>query len=148
NIYKNAPFTLEVVQLKDSNAFSLDFEFVNDYSFRLNEEQTPVSFGQAFATDRGTFRLHRNGSSFNVNLYTVTWQPTGAVARELVKELLVAPKGQTGTLLINLDATHPQLAADVINRLMQEYQVVTREDKNETNKQMLAFIDGRLADVQ
>ncbi len=148
NIYKNSPFTLEVVQLKDSGAFSIDFEIANEFSFRLEEGGSPISFGQAFTTGNGTFRLLRHQTPFNVNLYKATWQPTGAVARELVEELLVAPKGTTGTVLITLDATHPQLAADVVNRLMLEYQVVTREDKNETNQRMLAFIDGRLADVQ
>lgn len=148
NIYKSAPFKLEVIELEDSSAFALDFEFVNDYSFKLNEESNAISFGQTFTTGNGTFRLLRDQAPINVKLYKVTWQPTGVVARGLVQELVVAPKGNTGTLLINLDAAHPQLAADVINRLMQEYQVVTREDKNETNKQMLAFIDGRLADVQ
>jgi len=148
NIYKNAPFEVEILQLKDSSSFNLDLEFINEYSFRLGEGQNSISVGQAFTTDDGTFRLVRKQAPLNVNFYKVTWQPTGLVARELVEDLIVAPKGNTGTLLINLDATHPQLAADVINRLMQEYQVVTREDKNETNKQMLAFIDGRLADVQ
>ncbi|HUP12284.1 MAG TPA: GNVR domain-containing protein, partial [Niastella sp.] len=50
--------------------------------------------------------------------------------------------------MISLEATHPQLAADVINELMKEYQVVTREDKNETNRRMLDFIDGRLQGVK
>ncbi|MFN2438877.1 MAG: hypothetical protein ABR503_06725, partial [Chitinophagaceae bacterium] len=45
-------------------------------------------------------------------------------------------------------ANHPQLAADVINNLMLEYQVVTREDKNETNRRMLDFIDKRILGVE
>ncbi len=60
----------------------------------------------------------------------------------------MAPKGNTGTLLIGLEANHPQLAADVINQLMIEYQVVTREDKNETNRRMLDFIDRRMKGVE
>lgn len=149
NIYKNSPIVLEVVQLHDSGAFSLDIDILNDYSFKLNEDGKPISFGNVFETGDGQFRLKRQPNSFfSVNQYKINWQPTGAVASELVEELLVVPKGNTGTLLISLDATHPQLAADVINRLMLEYQVVTREDKNETNQRMLAFIDGRLADVQ
>ena len=149
NIYKNSPFKLEVVQLRDSGAaFNLEVQVANDYGFRLGEEEKVIPFGHAFEAGNGTFRLMRTPVPLAVNQYRVTWQPTGAVAGILVEELLVAPKGNTGTVLISLDAAHPQLAADVVNRLMQEYQVVTREDKNETNQRMLQFIDGRLADVQ
>jgi tyrosine-protein kinase Etk/Wzc len=149
NIYKSAPFHLDILQLRDSSsAIDLNIDVVNNHGFRLQEDQPIISFGQAFDWEGHTFRLVRNAGALSVSQYKINWQPTGAVASQFVSELLVAPKGATGTLLISLDATHPQLAADVVNQLMKEYQVVTREDKNETNQRMLAFIDGRLADVQ
>ncbi len=99
NIYKNAPFVLEVVQLKDSSTFSIDIEIANEYNFRLEEGQAPISFGQAFTTGNGTFRLLRHQAPKDVNLFKVTWKPTGVVASELVGELTVLPKGNTGTLM-------------------------------------------------
>ncbi len=150
NLYTSSPLKLEVLQLNDSSAaFTLNVNIVNEGSFRLGEEQKTIVFGEAFQNKSGSFRIIRNFAfPLVVNEYKITWQPTARVARTLAADLLVAPKGTTGILLISLDATHPQLAANVINQLMQEYQVVAREDKNETNRRMLEFINGRLGDVQ
>ncbi|MBD0287546.1 MAG: polysaccharide biosynthesis tyrosine autokinase [Flavisolibacter sp.] len=149
NLYNTAPFKIEVMEMTDSNAaFTLDIHIADEHGFRINEEKNIISFGQAFKTGYGTFRLIRNAFYPTIDEYRISWLPTKAVASQLVSKLTVVPKGTTGTLLISLEATHPVLAANVLNTLMQEYQVVTREDKNETNRRMLDFIDLRLKSVQ
>ena len=52
--------------------------------------------------------------------------------------MLIAPKANTGILILTLESTNPQLAADVINSLMREYEKATIEDKNATTQQRLA----------
>jgi capsular exopolysaccharide synthesis family protein len=66
---------------------------------------------------------------------------------DVASSLIVAPGAAAGIIQISLESTNPQQGADIINDLMKEYQVATREDKNETNRRMLVFIDGRLKDV-
>jgi capsular exopolysaccharide synthesis family protein len=149
NNYTDCPFQLAVNQLSDSSsAFELKINFVDEQHFTVNGEYQQLSFSEPFKTKWGIFQLVRRGSTPLSEEYRLTWQPTYTVAKALTANLLVAPKGTTGILLLSLEATHPKLAADVINRTMDEYQVVTREDKNETNRRMLDFIDGRLQGVQ
>ncbi|MDQ3683270.1 MAG: polysaccharide biosynthesis tyrosine autokinase [Bacteroidota bacterium] len=150
NLYTGSPFTIEALQLADSNSsFTLNISVSNKQSFRINNEENIISFGQTFKSGFGLFRLVKNPDYNNLAAeYRVIWQPTRSVAGLLGGGLSVAPKGATGTVLISLEANHPQLAADVINQLMKEYQVVTREDKNETNRRMLDFIDRRMKGVE
>ncbi len=149
NLYTNSPFRIETIQLSDSNgSFALKISIANKQEFRINGEETLISFGQIFKSGSGLFRLIRNPMFGLTTEYRVVWQPTVSAAGLLGTGLTVAPKGGTGTLLISLEANHPQLAADVVNQLMKEYQVVTREDKNETNRRMLDFIDRRMKGVE
>ncbi|HRF19096.1 MAG TPA: hypothetical protein PK977_13065, partial [Chitinophagaceae bacterium] len=57
----------------------------------------------------------------------------------------VAPKvAGTGILSISMQNTNPNLAADVVNQLMVEYGDYTKELKNQTSDQTIAFIDSRM----
>lgn len=150
NLYSGSPFRIEALQIADSTtSFTLNIDIAsNEQSFRINNEETLISFGQTFKSGSGLFRLTKNPQYNLTSQYRVVWQPTVSAAGLLGAGLSVAPKGNTGTLLIGLEANHPQLAADVVNQLMKEYQVVTREDKNETNRRMLDFIDRRMKGVE
>jgi capsular exopolysaccharide synthesis family protein len=143
--YKDVPFFVQVVSLKDSSApIDLEFEFNNNDVFKVKGGENLYAFGQAFATPQGTFRLIRQPGAGVGEAYKVVWHGTRQLAKQYTADLLVAPKGTTGILNLTFQATHPVLAADVLNQLMQEYQVVTIEDKNETKRQTINFIDDRL----
>lgn len=149
NLYRSTPFQIEILRLADSNAaFTLKVDIADEHHFRINDAANLIASGEVFKTAYGTFRFTWDHGTPLSAQYRVAWLPAAAVTGQLISNLVVAPKGNTGTLLISLEASHPQLAADVVNQLMKEYQVVTREDKNETNRRMLEFIDGRLQGVQ
>ncbi len=144
NIYKSAPFEVEVFQLTDStSSFSLNIKFPNSHSFRLNDEDKLISLGQVFKNPYGVFRLVKKEGVIGEE-YIVNYQPTRAVGSEFSQNLLVVPKGNTNILTLSLEATNPQLAADVLNRLMQEYREYSVEEKKESVNQQLSFISGRL----
>jgi capsular exopolysaccharide synthesis family protein len=82
------------------------------------------------------------------NEYKVVWEPTEKVVNNVLSNLVVSPGGSAGVIQLSYIATNPKLAADLIDRLMKEYQVATREDKNETNRRMLDFIDDRMKNVE
>jgi uncharacterized protein involved in exopolysaccharide biosynthesis len=143
NIYNSAPFKVETYQITDSSSsFSLNIHFQNAHSFKINDGRT-LSFGQIFKIPQGTFRLVK-GEGIIGNEYIVTWQPTKAVVNSLLSSLLVSPKPYTNILTLKLESTHPQLAADVINRQMHEYRIHSVVEKNETINQQLTFINERL----
>ncbi len=147
NVYKLAPFSIQTHKLSDSlKAFTLNIKFIDADKFRVNNEATDFGFNQVFENRNGVFQLNKNliqpvaGAE-----YILTWRPAESVASELVKNLKVQPKsGGTGILLITLEASNPQLAADIVNSLMIQYDSMTIEQNNFSTDQMLGFIDGRL----
>lgn len=149
NIYTASPIKLETFEIADSTIFfQLGVEVLDDKTFRLAGEPNPISFGQVFETDKGVFRVTRNPIASLSNEYRIVWQPTDEVANQISGNLIVAPGAAAGIIQLAYETTNAHLAADLINKLMKEYQVATREDKNETNKRMLDFIDGRLKGVE
>lgn len=144
NVYKSTPFTVEAFEVYDSAGFTLKIAFENDHTFRVNASQQPFTFGQVFKNEYGVFRLTRNLHGSIGNEYKVVWSPTTDVASDLISNLTVLPKQNTGILVLKMESTNPQLAADVINQLMAEYQQATIDDKNATTQQRLSFIDKEL----
>jgi tyrosine-protein kinase Etk/Wzc len=145
NIYKDAPFHLEPILIKDSSTFRILLKFKSGGSFSVNSSDQHYSFGQTFTTPNGVFRLVRDRMAPLNAEYRITWKPTSSMAGFFRKTLSVIPKaGGSGIMNITLEAENPYLAADIVNQLMTEYQQATIEDKNRTTKQMLDFIDGRL----
>lgn len=148
NIYKQAPFLLEIFELRDSShAFSLGIKFVNPNSFTINDEKKLYSFGQLFKNYYGVFRLVRNNYGLGKE-YIVSWEPTQRVTADMAGKILVTPKPGTGILMLSLETTNPILASDVVNQLMVEYGELTKEDKNAEAALTLIFIEKSLKRVQ
>jgi capsular exopolysaccharide synthesis family protein len=149
NIYTACPFQVQAIQIADSNiSFTLHIKIENNKSFRLNEDPKLLSFGQTFENNNGIFKIVYNPVNSLSNEYKVVWSPTESIVTVIAKNLTVAPGTSAGIIHIGLESDNPQLAADFISDLMKEYQVATREDKNETNRRMLDFIDTRMKGVE
>jgi tyrosine-protein kinase Etk/Wzc len=148
NVYKACPFKIETFEIADSSAgFTLNLKFSNDHNFRVNGEDQLFTFGQLFKNRFGVFRLNRVLPFEPANEYNLTWLPTSSVAGGLLSSLVVAPKQNTGILILTMESTNAQLAADVVNELMHQYQEATKEDKNLTTKNRLDFIDREIDTV-
>ncbi|MGZ5221824.1 MAG: Wzz/FepE/Etk N-terminal domain-containing protein, partial [Chitinophagaceae bacterium] len=138
NIYKSTPFTVEAFEIRDSlSSFTLEIDFENQNNFRVNKGG-PFTFGQVFENQYGVFRVKKNHQGEVGKEYKVIWQPTNSVASGL-SQLAVAPKQGTGILVLQFESTNPQLAADVVNQVMAEYQEATVEDKNASTQNRLAY---------
>jgi capsular exopolysaccharide synthesis family protein len=146
HLYSEVPFLVDVLKLNDSSAFTWHVVFQKDGRFQINNGEL-IAPGQVFENGQGKFRFIRKPAMIinnDFNEYIVDWKPTDVVASSYASVISVLPKGATGILLLSLESKHPKLAADVINALMQEYSVATIEDKNETRRQTIEFVDGRL----
>ena len=118
NIYKQAPFLLQIFELNDSlRPFSLNIKFVNSNSFTVNDERTHYSFGQLFKNNFGVFSLGRNNYGAVGREYIVSWQPTQQVTASLASKIQVTPKVGTGILIATLETTNPIMSSDIINQL-------------------------------
>lgn len=146
NVYKQAPFGVQAFRLADSSrSFSLNIKFINSNQFYINSEATVFSFGQVFENAHGVFSLQKESEPVAGAQYQLGWQPAERVARALTGSLQVQPKaGGTGIMLINMEATNPYMAADIINSLMVLYDSATIEQINFATDQMMGFIDIRL----
>jgi len=146
NVYKQAPFTLEAFKINDSaRSFAINVKFIDNQQFNLNNENTAFSFDQVFENNYGVFRLRKNGEPIAGSEYHVEWTPIERMAGYFVNALKVVPKtGGTGIVLISLEASNPNLAADIVNNLMVQYDSLTIEQSNFSTDQMIGFIDIRL----
>src|SRR5205085_10614895 len=101
--------------------------------------------GQLFENPYGVFRLSKKTPAVPGSEFTITWQPTVNVAGGLAGGVRVQPKTPgTSILSITLQSTNAQMAADIVNHLMLEYDSMTVEQNNYSNNQMLNFIKERL----
>ena len=150
NIYKYGPFLVEAAHFTDSlRSFTLKIKFTGNEEFKVNDDKTLVPFGRFFKNQYGTFRLVRNVMSGIAKDYTIEYLPTGSAASVYAAAVQVAPKtAGTGILNIGMQSAHPNLGADIINQLMDEYGDYTKELKNKTADQMIDFIDNRLTVIK
>lgn len=145
NVYKKAPFYIDILQLKDSaSSFHLKIKFKSENSFQVNNEKALYGYGEAFSTPNGSFRLRRISSGMPNDEYTVAWAPTGVVAGNIIPTLTVAPKLGGSGLVFSIEGDNAQMISDILNQLMKEYQKSTIEDKNTTTLQTIDFVNGRL----
>lgn len=149
NVYKQGPFLVEAFELADSaQAFQMKIKFLNENQFRIDNQGNAITLGGVFQNGYGVFRLVKNekvkaaaGSEF-----VVSWTPSAAIASALAGGVRVQPKTPgTNILVIGFQTTNGQMAADIVNNLMIQYDSMTVEQNNFSTDQMLGFIDGRLA---
>jgi tyrosine-protein kinase Etk/Wzc len=147
NMYNQGPFLVDAFEIKDSTrGFLLKIKFINNDKFRINNGADVFNYGQVFTNEYGVFRLVRNGPTSAGSEYTVSWQPAPVVASYLVGAVRVAPKTPGTTILaVSIQTTNPQMAADIVNNLMVQYDSMTVEQNNYSTDQMLKFVDDRLA---
>ena len=147
NVYKQAPFKIDAFNIVDSaRAFSIKIKFNDGTHFRVNNETKDFGFDQVFENKNGTFRLIKNGvQPIAGSEFTLTWRPIDDIAGRLARSVKVQPKaGGTGILVVDMEAANPQLAADIVNNLMIQYDSMTIEQNNFSTDQIIGFIDDRL----
>ncbi len=146
NVYKYGPFIIDSAQLIDSSrAFTFKIKFENDNQFRINESSELYKLDVPFKNDYGTFLFKRNPGTGVGKDYTVSYQSTAAIAGSYAAGMQVTPQSVgAGILSITTQSPNPNLAADIINQLMEEYGEYTKELKNRTSDQTLAFIKERM----
>src|SRR5688572_23227375 len=64
NVYKQGPFLVEVLELKDSTLpFTVKVKFVNNRQYRINGDSKTFNLGDAFENQYGAFRLIKNNGA-------------------------------------------------------------------------------------
>jgi tyrosine-protein kinase Etk/Wzc len=146
NIYNQGPFIIEAFEIADSSSsFSMNIKFINDHQFHVDNSQDKFETGELFRNSHGVFRLAQKNRAATGSEFIISWQPAVNVAGGLAGGVRVQTKTPgTSILSISLQSTNAQMAADVVNHLMVEYDTMTVEQNNSANDQMLGFINARL----
>jgi capsular exopolysaccharide synthesis family protein len=101
--------------------------------------------GDLFENPNGVFRLTKKTAVVANSEYTVKWAPGVSVAADYAGGVKVNTKTPGTTILsISIQTTNAQLAADIVNHLMIEYDSMTVGQSNSSNRQTLDFIKGRM----
>ncbi len=141
-----SPFWLEILEIKDSlQAFAIKVNFVNETTLNLDEQPKPVYFGQIIETAYGKFRFIKRPVSFQQygsSLFTVTWMPIDDIASGIAGSFSIAPiNDYSNVLMVSLETENPRLGKDIVNQLMQEYNLSSVEDKRIITFNTLDFIE-------
>ncbi len=146
NAYKQTPFLIQAFELSDSSRpFTIKVKFVKDNQFRIDNGATIFTYDQVFKNEHGVFRFTRVTEAAPGMEYNVKWEPIEYVAAGFASGVRVLPKTPgTSILSIGLQTTNAQMAADIVNSLMVQYDSMTIEQNNFSTDQMLSFIDERL----
>lgn len=147
NIYKTGSFLVKGVVKDSSRSFSFRVKFLNNEEFKVGDDARVYKFGQEFTTTNGIFSLQKTNGGAGTNTYNIVWQTTDQVAAMYANALRIMPKtAGTGILIISMQSTNPNLAADVINGVMEEYDLYSLEQKKLSSDQILVFVNERLAE--
>jgi tyrosine-protein kinase Etk/Wzc len=152
-LYKNCPFQIRVIYLKDSTPIQ---------TFNLK----PLENGHAFTIHNGNFgrkyRLYDTLKTKNVsfvilptgngvwndNNYLITISTPDATTEKYLDALsFIIDDKQASVISVNLKETVPQKGEDILNKLYELYTSMNEEDKNKIADSTIHFIDDRLAVV-
>jgi len=150
NIYRDSPFELQFLS-PPSSPLHLKIHFIDNHNFRIGENTTQYTMGQPIRFSGFHFSLVPSESSYsNMEFtdYLVNWLPTESAAMSLMNGLEIKGTDLSNMVQINYVTENPSLGADIINTLMAEYNKAAIEDKNQINRNILAFIDDRLKLVE
>jgi tyrosine-protein kinase Etk/Wzc len=153
NIYKEQPFDVEILSLKDSlGSFALRIKLNESRTFTINESTKEIYFGETFQTINGTFRLMPRESAYSSSEYKnflFLYNSAENAAKGYTGGLVVKPANDQSTVLaLSYVTENPKLGSDIVNQLVIEYNTAAIEDKNEINRKILGFINDRLGLVE
>lgn len=149
----DCPFKLNIIKLTDSSlGFLIPVVFVNDQTFKINQEEVSLHFGQVFENSWGSFTLTRTNASpdqYASNEFTIKYDPVEVRAKELVSALSLSQSGESNNILsLNFSTPNSKVGEMILNQWMNEYQQAGLEDKRMVAIKALDFIDQQLDTVK
>lgn len=154
NIYKEAPFEIQLTHLADSSSrFSQNIHFNADFSgFTLGDSNRVFAVGEQVTTGFGAYKIHVKPSPYRTlefRDFQVLYLPVSDAAVDYGRYLEVKPANESSNVLqLNYTTENTKLGADIVNQLMVAYNEAAIEDKNEINRKIIRFINDRLALVE
>jgi tyrosine-protein kinase Etk/Wzc len=153
NLYDEAPFELQFIPPIDSaHALRLEVHLTGPNKFRIGEKLDEYEFGQVITLNSRKFRIIQKDPDYYDSEYKehiIVWLPLENAASSVLGGLEVSgAEDLSSVLTLTYFTENPKLGADILNTLMKEYNETGVEDKNQTNRKIISFIDDRLKRVE
>ncbi|MWW23642.1 GumC family protein [Algibacter lectus] len=156
-LYKTNPFNVNFI-LSDSIADNISYSFYIDiisdteFNFRVLEEDIPqkMTFGKNISTEYGSMVLIPREDYQGVYTTTIRVQisPVMEIATLLNSTVFVSPIAKSSKVLsIYYEDNVLQKAKDVINTVIETYNVITLEKKNIRSENTVKFIEKRIDSI-
>jgi capsular exopolysaccharide synthesis family protein len=146
-----SPVRLQIISLKDSSVgFSMEVQVIDNRSFTINGNNSPILFGNNFVNAFGTFRIEKQIAEFNnYKEFICVWRPELDLARGLAGGIQVGVVTKGGNVLnFVYHSENPNVAQDVVNGFLSAYQEYSLKDKREGAVSALDFIDAQLTSAK
>lgn len=154
-LYKNSPIVINFIE-SDSIINNTKFNFhteilsTTNFNFRINEEDVPkkYTFGETIPTFFGGIIItpkNEKLEGYIGNDIRVKIIPLESLAESLKNRISIFPAGKSSKV-IEVSITDPviQKAKDIVNTLIDEYNISTIQKKNEISKNTADFINERV----
>ncbi len=154
-LYKNSPIVINFIEadsIINNTSFNFYTEILSstDFNFRIGEEDAPkkYTFGETIPTFFGGIIItpkDKNLEGYVGNNIRVRITPLESLAESLKNRISIYPTGKSSKV-IEVSITDPviQKAKDIVNTLIDEYNISTIEKKNEISKNTANFINERV----
>jgi tyrosine-protein kinase Etk/Wzc len=138
------PLLVKVLENNDlTYTEPLKIDIVGKNKIEINGKVVPLN--TPVRTPNGMFNISLTGKAQEVKELTVRMAPLSEVIEDYMELLKVAPSSKmSSVLLMSFESSVPQKGKDLLNRLIDEYDKASLEDKNRVTYNTLTFIDKRL----
>ena len=156
DVYKEAPFTLQINHLSDSNlVYKLEITDMDSiggillYESEKKENPTSFKWNIPFNIKEQVFVLNSKVAIKKSNAtYIVVWDPVSLTANQFSKDLaLKAFDNKTSVIEASIKTANLQKGKDVLNSLFTEFNLSDIEDRNKLSASTVQFIDERLFNI-
>jgi len=156
-LYLNSPFFLdsfELSGLSNNETFFIDLNDYETFLFKINEddkEGVRCNFGIPFQSEKGRFLINLNPQKAIIKgTYRVTINPISYSASQYKSNLSIERIGsQNASSVLELRLTDPvaQKTSNILNTLIDVYNIEEIKDENQVFRNTLEFIDDRVASL-
>jgi capsular exopolysaccharide synthesis family protein len=155
NVYKDSRIQLQVVSLaQDVSDFMYKISIKDNSSFLINDTIGPIQFGKQFTLAEGQFIINKSPMfeerARSGDDYIVKYNSLETATAVVASGLKITPIDEyfSSVLILSMISDNPEIAADVLNQLMYEYERANVEDKKRIGDSTLAFIANSLKNLE
>ncbi|NEU10259.1 polysaccharide biosynthesis tyrosine autokinase [Flavihumibacter sp. R14] len=143
-LYSESPVNLHFREVNElAIKEPLDLEIIDANNASINGIKIPVD--KEVRTAYGTLTLKLTGKSPEVKRLKLVVSPVEAMSEDLLANLTIEPSSKTSSvLLLSMQDAKPFRGRDILNKLVQVYNLAGLEDKNKVAANTLRFIEDRL----